>query len=909
MANTLELRMTFRGEQAIDITRKLTRELENANKAQEKLDQRTKELNTAMRNQSSAVASSTSKWGSFKSSLVSSQSIAKGTFSIMSQTAKTTYDQIGALVNRAKLLGVFFGGIIAYKTLDGLKQFNTQFGLMNATLKAKLPETLNFLKSELLSASDRTGTAVETITDSLNQLFSSGFSPKAKEGTAAYKNELKDTLTVLEMLNKFSVSTQSNVLDMSTSLVYAANAFDLNAANIADATYLLDMFGTTLDTGIGWMSQYGDQFVKFAKEAKTAGATNEEAFAVFSKLTKTMNPEIAGFTTGNVFRTITKGAINASVSAERVTSQLKSMNEQLSGEQQKKLQEWTDPAKWAGVYFEKGKKKNFTGVIESMKELTNIFPDTDAANAVLATALATDIRAIRGIRELTSEAGGADFTDILKQMEEGSKKTEELRNMYNKQLGSLMTAQSQGYVSDKEYEINKAGLDQKFLEALKSAGNITSEKWELYTKQNFAFTWAVATTNMRNALIRASDAMAPAFDSIITSIFDIGEDGLLAGERIKRGFALAREQLKSTYPSLIPILDGLEKVVKWTMDVEGGQKAWKNLKSTFTTISNSIAGLWTTLQPFIEWVASNPVVNLPIAIIGMNAARATIGELAGVFTKSLMTSNTGQLSAIGKAISSGFLLAAIAGAGYIGIEMAKSYQNQVYTEQNEAQTGRLESFKKLSLAEQLRALPSTLRGLQDPASEMYSKASSQWGQGNYFEAGKSALFGLGEAFTQNLKELGGQVGITEPYSRNIKQYAEATEFLDVIRASLQRFGVNFDPEINKMLQAPDRYQPQGYERLIQFIENQGVVKGVEGGLKDELAQLASVLSANFSESIKNVSVQSTIPIQLNNTIHLNGELLGTKSSKLEVSSAGSQPKPRLNNYANNIINYVQQFMK
>jgi hypothetical protein len=41
------------------------------------------------------------------------------------------------------------------------------------------------------------------------------------------------------------------------------------------------------------MDQYSQQFVKFVKLGKQAGATDAEIFGTFARLTKTMNPNLA----------------------------------------------------------------------------------------------------------------------------------------------------------------------------------------------------------------------------------------------------------------------------------------------------------------------------------------------------------------------------------------------------------------------------------------------------------------------------------------------------------------------------------------------------------------------------------------------------------------------------------------
>lgn len=52
---------------------------------------------------------------------------------------------------------------------------------MNATIRMKMPESIALVKNAMFDISNSTGEAVKNVTDSMNQLLSSGVTPTAME--------------------------------------------------------------------------------------------------------------------------------------------------------------------------------------------------------------------------------------------------------------------------------------------------------------------------------------------------------------------------------------------------------------------------------------------------------------------------------------------------------------------------------------------------------------------------------------------------------------------------------------------------------------------------------------------------------------------------------------------------------
>lgn len=63
--------------------------------------------------------------------------------------------------------------------------------LAYGTAKATQASTKAFMEQQVLEISSKTGISNTAIAQSYNKLLSSGFAPKAKEGSAAYMQELE----------------------------------------------------------------------------------------------------------------------------------------------------------------------------------------------------------------------------------------------------------------------------------------------------------------------------------------------------------------------------------------------------------------------------------------------------------------------------------------------------------------------------------------------------------------------------------------------------------------------------------------------------------------------------------------------------------------------------------------------
>ena len=132
--------------------------------------------------------------------------------------------------------------------------------------------------------------------------MSSGLAPTAQEGTAQYTKQLQNAVAVQGILAKTAVATGTDIDQMGKSYVLAAHNLGLPLDSIDTANQVMDLFGITLDKGIGTMGEYTNQFVKFGAAAKAAGVSSKESFSLFALLTQGANPNKAGFLTSSLIQ-------------------------------------------------------------------------------------------------------------------------------------------------------------------------------------------------------------------------------------------------------------------------------------------------------------------------------------------------------------------------------------------------------------------------------------------------------------------------------------------------------------------------------------------------------------------------------------------------------------------------------
>ena len=113
-------------------------------------------------------------------------------FSNINTAMWKTYNQLTSWARWASMFMWAIAGISIINTVNNLKEFSSAFGLLNATIRMKMPENISMVKNAMFEISNMTGESVKSVTDSMNQLLSSWVTPDAMEWTKEWKKQMKD---------------------------------------------------------------------------------------------------------------------------------------------------------------------------------------------------------------------------------------------------------------------------------------------------------------------------------------------------------------------------------------------------------------------------------------------------------------------------------------------------------------------------------------------------------------------------------------------------------------------------------------------------------------------------------------------------------------------------------------------
>lgn len=125
-------------------------------------------------------------------------------------------------------------------------------------------------------------------------MFSSGLAPTAAEGTKEYTAQLKNALGVQEVVAKAAIGLGEDVGSLGDAYVRFAINAGLAVDEVESAELVMNIFSGTLDSGIGTMDQYSQQFSKFGAVAKVAGFSMQESAGIFAAMTTSFTPNQAG---------------------------------------------------------------------------------------------------------------------------------------------------------------------------------------------------------------------------------------------------------------------------------------------------------------------------------------------------------------------------------------------------------------------------------------------------------------------------------------------------------------------------------------------------------------------------------------------------------------------------------------
>ena len=620
-------------------------------------------------------------------------------------------------------------GLLFRKATQDLISFSDRFSLMNATLRAQLPETKKFMQDSILSMSTAFGVKAEDLTDSLNQLFSSGFKPTAAEGTTAYKQQLEEVIKIQEQLTKAAVGTGSSMLEMQKAYVFTANAFGLDSTKFETVTKVTNALAGTLDEGIGWMSEYSEQFVKFASDAKQAGATMEESLGLFARFTKIMSPDRAGFTADAVFRNFAVSTKTATMAGNAMKQAIR--DNLLSPEEQKLVENLglTSEKGWLSQVLTGEKtadgqqvKTSFNKIMANMSHIIGNAKVGTVVYDALKRSMANNVNANRGLSDLLTEEG-LGFTDWQKITE------------------SIENAQKTNLVQQKFDEMSKG----------------------------FAMSWNRFTQSIRNKTLEATTAIAPAAKALLDVVAGaFGGKQYITAEGLAEAFATARAQAEKVHPALVPIVNMLEAI---TTNITNG-----NIPNALAKIGHAFGTMWNmasvaynnVLKPIMQFfdkiTGGNLILDLAILWGGANLMASIGTAYAGMLSTAIFTALTGGTAVagamtLGGVLWLGFAGAAVLGAAAIGIAIGtwlNKKRNEYDAEQ--AKAGVELSGLALDITDTLRGLQ---RGDVDPniAAAKLREAENQkfsFKKGMLSPDDKNKLGDLGVGFFETLNDVSAQ---------------------------------------------------------------------------------------------------------------------------------------------------------
>lgn len=405
MAKNLSLNIELRGKGAETALKGITRAFREADAEEKKFSKTTKTTESDLKKQEVQTKKNSTALDAFRRVASKAGSAMATSFKGVGGTLVSIGKTLGGLIKRMMTLASVMLGVSAFQIGRSFLDFDRQFTLMNATLRAKLPETKKLIKDAMFESSGKSGIASAELTDSLNQLFSSGLAPTALEGTDEYIRQVEEVIKINEYLAMSAKATATPIEEMQKAYVYAANAFGFNLSNLEDTQKIMDLFANTLDTGLGWMKEYAPQFAKFGPEARQAGASVEEAFSVFAQLTTMFDPNMAGFIGGVIFRELNQTAKNITLGTNRITSALKDSG--LSAKAQAFLRDFEKKGTWEDLFYsdeltDKGerKRRSFEETLKGFQKLMkSVTPGTDVYDALI-YAMFGNIRQKKGMEFL-----------------------------------------------------------------------------------------------------------------------------------------------------------------------------------------------------------------------------------------------------------------------------------------------------------------------------------------------------------------------------------------------------------------------------------------------------------------------------------------------------------------------------
>lgn len=598
MAKDLKLTVSLTGSKAEMAIKGLTDAMNKADKAQQNLEKWAKEADKALDWVKKSSSDAAKNVDSFWNESQQAGTKANRAFTGVAGTLKETWKNILTVTKYAAGLATTFWGIVLAKSISDLRSYTEAFQLMNATLWATAGSPwLKYMEDSLLNLATKIWKPVEEIIDATTQLLSSWFAPTAKEGTQEYMNQLGSLMEVQEKLAMTALGTWETARSMWDAYVFAANALELPLNNMESVNYVMDLFAATLDTGIGTMDEYSQQFVKFVKEGKQAWLTNEEMFWMFSRMTKSMDPNMAWFTTKSLFQFLNDIPDQANRSANAVARALKD-NPNLTGRELQVLKKYQGKGIWEDMFYSKELDANGSRIKYRLETIVDNLKWVLTDNRIekgsflydtMLWAFAQNQNAMKWLRDVLSDEGYTDYKNIVSAIAESN-------------LGSGEASQ------------NKANQ----------------------MMQAFWVKWNQMMQQIRNSMLKMTIAVSPALSAIVEMITDLVQWKEANTSNLEAVFKWVRSEIEKTYPALIPVVNMLERFAHYIASWKA-EEHLKGMLNLFWAIGKTALDAynvaeWVRNSPMFVFLrkvtGDKPLVNLVMAIWGYTAVKWLITAMA-----------------------------------------------------------------------------------------------------------------------------------------------------------------------------------------------------------------------------------------------------------------------------------------
>ena len=471
-----------------------------------------------------------------------------------------TFSQLSSWGRNTEMFLWAITGLSVQKAVSNLKDFSSAFWLLNATIRMKMPESISMVKNAMFEISNSTWEAVKQVTDSMNQLLSSGVTPTATEGTELWKKQMKDVIDIQKQVSMWALwmwETSNNIWEAWVKFIHSTWG-DVNDPKKWNEA--ISLMAATLDRWVWFMTEYTNQFARFNLPATQIWWSKPDTMALFASFTKDVNPQMAGLYTQNIARFMQRaipeansGRVQAKVAARMLTG-----------------------VKNQGWWIEKADADIITKMPSSM--FADFFIDKNWQERG-ATDMLSHVNAVYS--QIKSKAAQWEF---LYEITAGNTRAVTAITAALKNIGDIKNM-------------------SKEMDEIVSRGTIGIEKFAIM-HETFAGWFNRFTNTINNFATQSLDALTPALSALMATMWQPfgGESGWTAKDlddmfwRAKEWVAALPAQFNGLKWPLNYVVDKMHEFNLWMMD-----DAWHTWFKNMTTAAMDLASaLWAVAGAIID---------------------------------------------------------------------------------------------------------------------------------------------------------------------------------------------------------------------------------------------------------------------------------------------------------------------